>query len=95
MSESLIVNEDGEISCTVWVKRGGMLVIRHALDHDDPEHLYNLIVAKGLNPDEYGVKHPLEEEFADKSRSQLIEIIDKQRKELEAWAKAGVSGLLR
>lgn len=60
-----------------FVSRGTMLVNTEALDVDDDDHPYNQIKSMGLRPEDYGVQHPLTDEFAAKSREELIdEIID-------------------
>jgi hypothetical protein len=71
-----------------FVNRGPMLVNTEALDIDDDDHPYNQIKSMGLRPEDYGVQHPLTEEFATKSREELIdEIIDLRRTVLahEKW----------
>lgn len=83
-----------EVEIQVWVHRGMMMVNAYALDFDDDMHPYNQIVNKGLDPEDYGLKHPLTAEFEDKSRSQLIHEIIKLRKEIEGFWKADAMGVL-
>jgi len=83
-----------EVEIKVWSRRGGMLVNTYALDITDAEHPYNQVVAQGKRPEDYGIQHPYEEEFGDKSRTQLIEEIISLRREIEAWVRADAAGLL-
>lgn len=77
-----------------WVHRGSMLVNAEALDIDDPDHIYNQILAQGVEPEDYGYKHPHTEEFEGKTRADLIREIVQLRKEIEAWCRADASGML-
>lgn len=75
--DQLIILEDGKrIKYNNWVSCGIGKVRRDALDHDDPRHTYNFIKAKGLVPENYGIKDPFVEmvmlEFSDYSRYDLI-----------------------
>ena len=83
------VEEDGSLSYPHWVKKGIMLVNRSALDGDDPDHIYNVLVAEGFKPEEYGIRHPREVEFEKKTRSELIDEIIQLRSELLGYIKAG------
>lgn len=79
------IEENETITIRQWIsKGGGIMVNAEALDIDDPDHLYNQIVAQGKRPEDYGFKHPYAELFDDKSRDQLIEEILALRKEIEA-----------
>lgn len=78
------------IEIQVWKREGGMMTRCDALDIEDPLHPYNQIVAKGLKPEDYGIRHPYEEEFGEKSRGELISEIIKLRKEVEGYARASV-----
>lgn len=62
-----------------WVTRGIMLINTFSLRHDDPDHPYNQLVEQGVDPEDFGIKHPLEEEYKNLSRGQLLARI----KELE------------
>lgn len=83
-----------EIEVSTWVKRGTMMVNRAALDWNDPDHIYNHIVSLGYRPEDYGIKHPMTEEFEDKSRDELIDEIVKLRQEIEGYAGADAMGVL-
>jgi hypothetical protein len=72
-----------------WVKRGGMLVNTTALDIDDPDHVYNQILSQGKRPEDYGYRHPLNEEFGDKTRDELIAEIVELRKEMDIRERYG------
>jgi hypothetical protein len=77
-----------DVSIRVWTKRGNMLIKTDALDFDDPEHPYNQLLEQGVKPEDYGYKHPLEEEFGDKSRGELVAEIVRLRREIlarEQW----------
>lgn len=47
---------EDEIEVPVWVKRGKRLLRRDALNGDDPDHTYNYLKARGIRPEDYGVK---------------------------------------
>lgn len=93
MTEPVTIAKD-DIVVRPWVHRGSMLVNAEALDIDDPDHIYNQILAQGVEPEDYGYKHPYTEEFGDMSRAQLIKEIVQLRKEIEAWCRADASGML-
>lgn len=80
------MTEDSEsVEIRRWIKRGIMRVNSDALHWDDPDHTYNQILSQGKRPEDFGIEHPISEEFKDKSRGELIaEIID-LRKELESF----------
>lgn len=88
------MTDPDEIEISPWIRRGGMLVNAYCLDADDPDHVYNQIVAQGKEPENYGIKHPYTEEFEGRNRSSLIVEIIKLRKELEGWARADAMGVL-
>lgn len=55
-------------------------VLCDALDGTHPTHPYNQALAQGVDPTEYGIRNPLEEEFESYSRDDLIrEIIQLRR----------------
>ncbi|AGR48127.1 hypothetical protein SmphiM12_495 [Sinorhizobium phage phiM12] len=83
-----------EVKIQVWINTGEMLVNTYALDPDHPKHPYNQILAEGKRPEDYGIHHPYEEEFGDKSRAELIEEIVRLRIELEGWAKGDAMGVI-
>lgn len=71
-----------DIQIKQWVHRGSMLVNTNSLDYDDPDHPYNQAIIQGVIPEDYGIQHPLEYEFRDKDRGQLLKEIAYLRKEL-------------
>lgn len=75
---------DKEITIRKWVKRGIMRVATDALDYDDPDHEYNQVLAQGVKPEDYGLVHPLDAEFGDKSRGQLIQEILELRNQIRS-----------
>lgn len=76
-----------------WDPGGGSIILREALGAEHPEHLYNYIKAAGITPEDYGIKHPVEEaamaEFGHMSREELLQLCMQQRRELEACYRAG------
>lgn len=72
-----------EIQIKEWVVRGPMMVRASALEPDDPGHPYQQALSQGVCPEDYGIVHPYAEEFAEKSRGELITEIVSLRKELE------------
>jgi hypothetical protein len=77
------------IEVPVWVKKGGMLVRRDALDWDDPDHTWNYLEAQGLKPAEYGFEHPLEAEFKHMTRSDLIAELVNLRQRITVFLRMG------
>lgn len=88
------MSDTDSIEVRPWVKRGCMLVNTSALDIDDPDHVYNQIVAMGKEPEEYGINHPYTEEFEGRTRASLIAEIIQLRKDLVGWAKADAMGVI-
>jgi hypothetical protein len=72
--------EPTAVSIKYFVKRGKVIVSTLALEPDDPDHPYNQVIAQGGTPEAFGVEHPRNEEFAGKSRGELIEEIMRLRK---------------
>ena len=89
-NHDICINEDGTISFKAWVKSGGMMCNRDCLPATDELHIYNVVVSHGLNPDDYGLEHPLVAEFKDWSRSRLINEIVKLRDSLDCAARYGM-----
>lgn len=85
----ICIDEPGVISYKVWIKSGSMLINRECLDIKSDLHIYNLVVAHGLIPEDYGLVHPHVEEFASWSRSQLVNEIVKLRDSLHCAAQYG------
>jgi hypothetical protein len=83
-----------DIEVPVWIKRGGMIVNRFALNHDDKDHPYNYIVSLGYKPEDYGMTHPLYDEYEGKTRSELIFEIDNLKREITSIYKNEAAGLL-
>ena len=81
-----------EIEIRPWVKRGIMIVSAEALAIDDPDHIYNQIVAQGKTPEDYGYQHPYAHEFEKCSRDQLIHEIVLLRKEITSLHRASAAG---
>ena len=74
-----------ELKVPVWVKQGDMLIRRDCLHHDDPDHTYNYVkTILGVVPEEYGIEHPLVEEYGHLTKSQLISRISELEKEIES-----------
>jgi hypothetical protein len=78
------------IDIPVWVKRGSMLIRRDCLDGDDPDHTYNYVKdVMGFRPEDYGVYHPYDQEFASMSREQLIDEVIMLRRAVESYERMG------
>ena len=84
---SIKINEDGTLEYNKWIRCGGMMVNRDYLEHDDPNQTYNYLSAHGVDPTEYGIKHPLAEEFDGRSRQSLIDEILALRRTVESNAR--------
>ena len=62
-----------EIQISQFWKCGDMLYNRECLSPNHPENLYNYVKRDfGVNPEDYGINHPLYERFKDLTREQLI-----------------------
>ena len=83
------VDENGMLSYERYVRKGGMLILREALELDDPDQLYNYLVRSGFEPERYGIYHPAAEEYAGHTRAQLIQELVSLKKELEAIHRSG------
>ena len=73
-----------EIEIKMWIGGGGIATNAYALDWDHPMHPYNQAIDQGVEPEAYGIKSPLHEEFEDWSRSKLMREIMELRKDLIA-----------
>ena len=80
---AISVDEPRIISWDCWVRRGIMKVHRDSLDPSDPDHTYNYLKVNGVIPEEYGIVHPQEEMFKDKSRQDLMDEILNLRQHVE------------
>lgn len=78
-----------EIQIRKWVKRGSMMINVDSLDADDPMTPYNQALAQGVKPEDYGLKHPLEEEFEGKSRGELLTLIAGLRASIQSYEQLG------
>ena len=64
-----------EVTIKKWVKRGIFLLNTEALDHDDPDHVYNQILQQGGKPELFGYRHPMAERFDTMSKDELIKLV--------------------
>lgn len=78
-----------QVEIEVWCKDGGMLMRTDCLPFSHPKHPWNQVKAKGLDPTHYGMIHPYEEEFKDKTRGELIAEIIQLREEITGRAFHG------
>jgi hypothetical protein len=78
------ISEVDEVTIRQWIQKGGMLVNAEVLDIDDPDHIYNQIIAQGGIPEDFGYENPYAELFKDKSRGELINELVSLRKDLES-----------
>lgn len=85
----VIDKKTGALSYSPWIRRGGMLLNREALDSNDPDHLYNAIISAGGNPTDYGIANPYAERYADKTREQLIDLVEQYKREIESIYRDG------
>ena len=90
MSEKKVfVDQQGQLHYDSWVTIGTMMYNRECLAESDPDQTYNYLTSNGIDPERYGVEHPLVEEFKEYSRSQLIQEIVAVRRELLAYQQSG------
>lgn len=76
------------INVPVWISNGMMMTRRECLDWNDPEHPYNYVKREyNVDPEDYGMKHPLYSEFEGKSRSELIDEIVELRQDVLNYAQ--------
>ena len=66
-----------------------MIYNRDCLGHDDPFQIYNLVESHGLNPDDFGIKHPRTGEFDGWSRDRLVNEILKLQDTIESAMRHG------
>ncbi len=81
--ERISINDiDGTITYDAYVKRGRISYLRQALEPDDPDHLYNYLSNNGIEPELYGIFHPIKnKEYEKMSRKDLIKEIYKIKKQ--------------
>lgn len=82
-ANACISRKQAAVSIQKWVTNSGLTVSTYTLDHDDPMHPYNQLLAQKVVPEHHGVSHPLEEEFKEISRGKLINEIMRLRKEIK------------
>lgn len=63
-----------------WMRATCGWVLCEALDADHPMHPYNQALAQGVDPTDFGIENPLEEQFASYSRDDLIREVIMLRK---------------
>ena len=73
-----------EIHIKQWVRRGILMVNTDALEFDDPDSPWNQASAQGVDPEDFGMSHPLHEEFKDRSHSSLAREVIELRRDLVA-----------
>ena len=73
------LNEDKtELSYDKYVKRGSLMQLRSALGLNDPDHLYfylknsPVLTEAGVTPEDFGIFHPVADEYKDKTKEELI-----------------------
>lgn len=73
-----------EIEIPVWWRNGRMLYRRDCLPINHPEHTYNYIKDKlGLIPEDYGVLHPINEQYKHMDKEQLLSVIANLHNQIE------------
>lgn len=85
MSEyKLLEDSPSEISISTYWKVGGMMYLRSALPYDHEENQWNWFRKNypDLNPNFYGIKHPLYEKYKDYTREELINLLAQKESEL-------------
>jgi hypothetical protein len=88
-TEKVFVDANGQLHYDSWVTLGTMMYNRECLAESDPNQLYNYLTSCGVEPENYGIEHPLVEEFKDYTRSQIIQELVALRRELLAYQQAG------
>lgn len=82
-----------EVEIREWInKGGGIMVNAYALSPDDPDYVYNQILAQGQRPEDFGINHPYTEQFKEKTREELMSEIVELRKEIVALHRASAAG---
>jgi len=66
------VNEDGSLEFDKYVHRGNMMYLREGLSINDPDHLYNYLKNNNIEPELYGIYHPIMHKYEDYTRDQLL-----------------------
>lgn len=83
-SEKPTVDENGTLRYPTFVKRGDLLQNRDCLSPDDEDHTYNYLRRHEIIPEDFGIEHPRTEEYKNYSRDDLINEIEKLKKEILA-----------
>lgn len=66
------VNEDGSLEYDQYVHRGNMMYLREGLEISDPDHLYNYLKNNDIEPELYGVYHPISNKYKDYTKEELL-----------------------
>lgn len=71
-------NNNTELSYDKYVKNGSIMCLREGLDFHNPNHLYNylkqsqILKDAGVRPEDFGIFHPVAEQYKDKTTEELI-----------------------
>lgn len=77
------MNSLKQVSYPEWVKLGNAIVRRDALSFNHPEHPYNYIKRIfNVNPEIYGVFHPLFEKYRNSSKEELLNTVIELEKQI-------------
>lgn len=79
-----------QVTIREWIIRGDLAVRTEALPISDSNHPYNQALTQGVIPEEFGIYHPIAEEFQDKPRHLLLSEIVKLRQEIENLYRSGM-----
>lgn len=71
-----------EIDIKIWHSNGGGMMYRTDTLHPSHEmHPYNQVKNMGYKPEDYGLNHPYEEMYKDKSRNEIIAELEELKNE--------------
>ena len=88
-TSKVFVDGQGKLHYDSWVTIGTMMYNRECLSESDPNQLYNYLSTCGIQPEDYGIEHPLVNEFKDYTRPQLIQELVNIRRELLSYQLSG------
>lgn len=75
-----------EIEIKEWyAPGGGMMFNTWGLEPDHEMHPYNQALRQGVDPEEFGIEHPMSEKYKDMTRSQLIQKLYEAEREIEGF----------
>jgi len=67
--------DDGSLEYDQYVHRGSMMYLREGLPITDPDNLYNYLKFNNIEPELYGIFHPITKKYENYTKEQLLSVI--------------------